>query len=710
MAPPAPPRLLAAACAAVVGVSVLAVGGAAAVESIPREGGGILPSQTYAAIVADVDGDGTRELVRLVPWDANPGQLAVEIVAMQGDVPSLRGQWLAERAASVEDYTAGNNPGQEPLLPLSTSDPARLIAWRDGERERVILATMQGDPGSAAIERSCCLTLSWVTFDESGATQVTFIQNTAASGAWIVAADMDADGTDELAVVETPNPAVPNASEIMILRWNGRDFDRMRATAREGLITGPLTVLGDSDGIPGDEVGYVAMPGSFDGVDPTLHRFALVDGRVRVDRTVLPANGTIVPIRGPRGGRLALVSGTGVQLFRWPARAETATLQVTSQRGGEALGVLGAGRSARLLIMRGGAVDLLDVGLSSRQGLPGGEAAAWFAASSLRPYHGELPGGDDLGAAALLFGGRLVLAPEAPSNQAAFREVAVLAGKTPIGLFGDALGWAAVGAGPELPAQRRGGGLVIGASARAAEVAIVPADALLSPEEDGGLVAPSITGGLVDGSQPARPIMLTAGEIRSRIAAPPGSVIQVTSRTETTSSTAGPDGAAEVVLVAERETDENETFTVRLLVSTPAGHGYGAIWEARVLRQPPPLRASAPFASLGFSVSLSGRTAPTATLEVDGSPVPVGADGTFAVAVDGGLFPRPVRLVATDHVGNTREVVLEVVAPLDYRQLPWVPLVVALTVAVAAILYLRVPRPAATGSKHPDEGVLEDIQ
>jgi hypothetical protein len=54
--------------------------------------------------------------------------------------------------------------------------------------------------------------------------------------------------------------------------------------------------------------------------------------------------------------------------------------------------------------------------------------------------------------------------------------------------------------------------------------------------------------------------------------------------------------------------------------------------------------------------------------------------------------------------------VVEVVALLDYRQLPWVPFVVALTLAAGAILYLRVPRPTSTGSAHPDEGVLEDIQ
>jgi hypothetical protein len=710
MPPLATARALLAALAAAAALAGSGVTPAAAVGSVPREGGGVLPGQAQGAIVGDVDGDGVRELVRLVPWDANPGLLALEVVRMVGDVPSIGDQVVVERATSVEDVLVGSNRDEDELLPLRTSDPARLIAWRGGGRERVLLATMQGDPGSAVIERSCCLTLWWVTLDSGGGTELRYIGNTAASGAWIVAADMDADGTDELAVVETPNPASPTAAEIMVLRWNGRAFDRLRTTAREGLISGRLTVLGDSDGRPGEEVGYVAQPGTFDATAPTLHRFALVDGRLRVDRSEVPESGSVVPIAGPRGGRLALVSGGGVHLLRWPAAAAEATVQVSSTRGGEPLGVLGDGASARLLVMRGGAVDLLDVGLRSRQGLPGGAAAAWFAASSLPPYRGELHGGDGSGAPGIVFGGRLIAAPDPPSNQAAFREIAVLAGKVPIGLFGEGLGWAAVGSSHAFQAERRGGGLLVGSSARAGEVAVVPAAALMAPEVDGGLLEPEIAGGLLDATQPARPILITGRGAIARLAAPPDSVIQVTSRNETRASTTLPDGTADVVLVEDIDSDANENFTVRLLVSTPAGHGYGAIWEARVLHQPPGLRASAPFASLAFTVPISGRTNPSALLVVDGTPVAVAPDGTFAADVGAGLLPRPVRLAATDRVGNTTEIVVEVVALLDYRQLPWVPMVVGLTLVAGAVLYLRAPRPGAIGAQHPDEGVLEEIQ
>ena len=710
MALPTSARVL---VAATFAAAVLVGGGGpsvAGVEAIPAEGGALLPDRTHGAIVGDVDGDGVRELVRLVPWNNSPGLLAAEVVTMEGHEPATRGQWLVERAAATDDHVAGNNPDESERLPLSTSEPARLIAWRDGDGERILLGTMQGDPGSAAIERSCCLTLWWVVTDVNGTTQLRYIQNTMASAAWIVAADMDADGTDELVVVETPNPTVPNASEVMVLRWNGRDFDRLRGEARAGLISGPLTVFGDSDGLPGEEAGYVAQPASPGATMPTLHRFGLVEGALRIERTELPASGSVMPVAGPRGGRLALVSPGGVDLLRWPAGATRAAVQATSARGGEPLGVLGSGASTRLLVLRGGAVELLDASLRSRLVLSGGARASRFAGSSLPPYLGELHGGDEAGATAMVFGGRLILAPDAPSNPATFRDIAVLAGKTPIGLFGDAQAWAAVGDGPALPAERRGGGLLVGSSARAGEVAIVPADALLSPEIDGGLLRPDITGGALDGSQPAGPTIVTRGEVRARLAAPPGSVLQVTSRNGERTEGAMSGGTADVVLIPAVEATENETFTVRLLVSTPAGHGYGAVWQARVLHQPPQLRASAPFASLAFSVPISGQTATGAQVVVDGSPVAVAPDGSFLAEVGAGLLPRSVRVAATDRVGNTNEIVVEVVALLDYRQLPWVPVVVVLTLMAGAVLYLRAPRPAAVGAQHPDEGVLEDIQ
>ena len=234
----------------------------------------------------------------------------------------------------------------------------------------------------------------------------------------------------------------------------------------------------------------------------------------------------------------------------------------------------------------------------------------------------------------------------------------------------------------------------------------------MQPELDGALLEPPIQDAVLDDGHPARPILITSAGASARLEAPPGTVIRVSGHPgEPATTTVGPDGMADVVLVPPRQATNDESFAVRLLVSTPSGHGYGASWEVRVLRRSPSISAAAPFAPFSFSVPLSGRTSPSASLLVDGRPVRLGADGSFLTNVSAGLIPRSVKLAATDRVGNTTELVVSVVGVLDYRQLPWIPIVVGLTLLSAGLLYLRVPRPsAARGTTNPDEGVLEEIQ
>jgi hypothetical protein len=400
-----------------------------------------------------------------------------------------------------------------------------------------------------------------------------------------------------------------------------------------------------------------------------------------------------------------------VYLLEWRSGHRGATILASSWRGGQALGVLGRGSDARLLVLRGGAVDLLDENLASRQGLRAGVAASWFTASSWPPYAGELPGGDEPGRPAMIFGGRLFNAPRG-SGVAPFREIAALPGRTPVGLFGPGRGWAAVADGGALPVGRRGGSLVVAAGARAASIAVVRTEILMQPEVDGALLQPRIDGALLDDGHPARPILLTSDGAAARFEAPPGTVTQVRGHPgEPATTTVGPDGVADVVLVPPRQATNDESFAVRLLVSTPSGHGYGASWEVRVVRRSPSISATTPFAPFSFSVPLSGRTSPSASLLVDGEPVRLGADGSFLTNVSAGPIPRTVTLAATDRVGNTTELVVSVVGVLDYRRLPWIPIVIGLTLLSAGLLYLRVPRPsAARGSTDPDEGVLEEIQ
>ena len=706
LAGPMPARALARAVLLASLVAASIASPAAGAQAVPPERADLLEGESFGAMVGDVDGDGVRELVRLVPWSVNPSQKAVEIISIRGGEPRSHGQHLVERAATPDDTFAGNNPAENALMAVGVREPARLIAWRGPDGERVLV----GGIGVNDLPRPCCLTLWWVMLDRSGATELELIQDTMSSSRHVVAVDLDDDGVDELAVVETPDPNFPNDTRVLVLRWNGRDFDRIESRARGALITGPLLALGDTDGLPGDEFGFAALPARFDQVIPSLHRFRLEGDRVVTEHAELPTDGSVIAIQGPDGGRLAVISAVEAYLLAWRGGERDAEILANSFRGGSLLGVLGRGAGARLLVLRGGAVDVLDAGLASRQSVFSGEAASWFAASSLPPYAGELPGGDESGRPVLIFGGQLVSAPDGP-GRAAVRDIAALPGRAPVGLFGPERGWAAVADGEALAIGRRGGSMRAADETRAAAIAVVRIGVLMRPEEDGGLLEPEIGGAILDASVPARPTIHTSAGASARVLAPPGSVTQVSGFPgEPVTTVVGGGGPADVVLVPERDTGEDESFAVRLLLATPAGHGYGAIWEVRVIRRPPGLTASAPLAPLSFTVPLSGRTAPTATLLVDGEPVSLDADGTFVANVDAGPLPRTVRLAATDRLGNTTELGVSVVGMLDYRRLPWIPIVAGLTLAAAALLYLRVPKPSATAATDPDQGVLEEME
>lgn len=684
---------------------------AAAVEAVPDERAFALEvGSSRGAMVGDVDGDGVRELVGLFPWSSNPGQLALHVFGTRGGdgEPASRGEWRLGRAAAPDDTFAGNNPEGAPLLPLSVSDPARLLAIRIDGRERVLVATMQGPTADPGIGRPCCLTLWWVTLDEDGFTELELIQNTAVSAAWIVAADMDADGTDELAVVETPDPVLPAASRVRVLRWTGTDFRMLTATAQEGLISGPLTVLGESDGLPGDEVGYTALPAG-DGFGATLHRIALDGDALRTDRAELSVMGSVVGFPGPDGGLIALVGRDSVEMLRWPAGSNEPVSETARPQGGRLLGVLGTGDQARLLLVRLG-VEAVDWRLRSSRGIPGGVAAARFIASSWPPYGGELPGGDASGRPAFVYNGRLITAAETPATGASADLIAALPGRVPVGFFGERNEWAAVAVGVALPVSRHGGALTV-VGARSAVVHVVSTRTLLEAEADGGLLAPPIEGAILEDADEMQPLLVTSGAVSATIRGPAGREVAIVGEAGVRDESLGPGDDPRVQLVEDDPAaTEDESFTLRLLVVTPAGHGYGATWEVRVLRRPPTLVATSPFAPLSFDVPLSGRTVPTAQLLVDEEPVQVQPDGSFRTDVEAGLLPRTVRLRAIDRVGNVSDLALEVVAVLDYRRLPWIPIVAGLTLLAGAILYLRAPKPSAIGAGDPDEGVLEEIQ
>ncbi|MGH2457023.1 MAG: hypothetical protein ACRDHD_12300, partial [Candidatus Limnocylindria bacterium] len=590
------------------------------------------------------------------------------------------------------------------LVPVSLREPARLLAWRRDGREEVLAVAV----GTDGLPRACCLTIWRVGLAGSGQVELELLGDLQLSAEWIRAVDLDGDGTDEVVLLEPATASRADSRDIRVLRWEGtfRVSPNLNLAARSDPR---LVLLGDSDGLPGDEVGVI--PGRLDARSAELSRLAMAtDGSVTVERTALPFAGDVVPLRGSNGGRLVLASDDdGTALLRWPSGAARAVVERTSARQGRPVMVLGSGTAARLVLDRGaGVVDLLDPTLMARQRVAGGPAASRFRLSSRQPYVGPLPGGLAGADASFIVRGRVV---SVTGGRVDGQPIAALPGMEPVGLFGPEMGWAAIVSGAGVAADRTGGRLAPAEAIAADPIGVVPAGELLAPEVDGGLLAPLLTGAVTTGAQVGREMLLSAGEVSATVAGPRGTRVLVDDGDQGGPAERLIGDAGEVTLAFDGPGDgEAQRFTARLVAISPSGHGYGVLWDVRVRREPPRLRAEAALVSLSFDVEITGSTEPDVALSVDGRTVQAGTDGGFNAAVPAGLLPRTVRLEATDAVGNRATATVEVVAVLDYRRLPWIPIVVVVTVVAAAILYLRAPRPSAVASTSDDVGTVEEIE
>jgi hypothetical protein len=156
--------------------------------------------------------------------------------------------------------------------------------------------------------------------------------------------------------------------------------------------------------------------------------------------------------------------------------------------------------------------------------------------------------------------------------------------------------------------------------------------------------------------------------------------------------------------------EDGRSVVRRIWLVTPAGHFYSGSWMIRVFRAPPNLGIDEVGPLFDLAPVLAGRTLAGSSVTVNGQPVTLSADGSFSVPVDVGILPTEIRVVVTDPVGNQTERLITRVWPLDYRQLPWVPIVVFILLTVAGLLYVYEPdsRPRRR-SPQDEEATFEEI-
>jgi hypothetical protein len=128
-----------------------------------------------------------------------------------------------------------------------------------------------------------------------------------------------------------------------------------------------------------------------------------------------------------------------------------------------------------------------------------------------------------------------------------------------------------------------------------------------------------------------------------------------------------------------------------------------------LLNRPPSLdaRPITPFGSA--SVVISGRTDPATEVLVGGQRAAVEPDGAFRAEVELPPWPTSVEVVAVDRVGNESRLAVSGIGWFDYRDLPWIPLAVALVGLAGVVLYLRVPRVKREPRRADDDAAVEEI-
>ena len=270
--------------------------------------------------------------------------------------------------------------------------------------------------------------------------------------------------------------------------------------------------------------------------------------------------------------------------------------------------------------------------------------------------------------------------------------------------------WFALAGRIGVPTERDGGPLVFTAPSPQTRLTVTESATVLSPEADDGDLQPALNGAVFAPGRPARQVVIARAEFEVIIGAPPDSLAFF----ETSNPSFGSGTRATPAGVATLRVSAKDRVGERAILGAAAGGDSG---RARLRHRLGGANQAQPAEPAGFAVTpllagsatITGRTDPGVRVTVGGLGVPVAPDGSFRTTVGAGIFPSDVDVVATDLVGNTARARLSVVALVDYRELPWIPIVAVLTGLAALFLFLRAPRPRAV-ARASDASSFEEIE
>src|SRR5688500_16160778 len=235
-----------------------------AVPTIADEPGAfMLPeAPTYQAVAADLDDDGADEILRLVRGER--ASILAEAWREDADGWALAG-------SAVQVVPCGPTGDQGAVT--YAGSPARLLVRDAAGRQRVTLVR-QPRFEESDLQVDCCMLLDDLVLRDGSLAMTSVAGASDAAGA-VSALDFEGDGTDELLVTRSLPPLgdISYPTEARVYRWNGTAFDPPTVTELPIGSGDTPFVLGDSDGIPGEEAAIIPSVGAV-----SVHRLSLLEG------------------------------------------------------------------------------------------------------------------------------------------------------------------------------------------------------------------------------------------------------------------------------------------------------------------------------------------------------------------------------------------------------------------------------------------------
>ena len=685
-------------------------------RAIGADGGIILASHVLSSIVADLDGDGSAEIIGVVADPDESSILRVTAWTFRG------GSWVTLGDDAIEHWQAADGRTRTARLGSQT---ASLLAVRDGDERRVLVAVARPyDDGVTS--GSCCLSFGTVRL-AGGRVVFDLTPDDLGSAEGITALDLEADGRDELIVTMSLPPEDddgPYTNVYTLLRQVGDGFAAEPIDVAEDGEVAYFTSAGATDEIPGDDLMFTTDDGQ------TLIRATFGEDGLRVERgqTVNLFDRRMGAwVTGAADGVLVFASDQGIASARWPRGGGIERIRAVPTASFPSAYVVGTGPGARIVLVSGTdfmsensdpGVQVYDLALELELELdvPPRVKELWQAiqhvqsvgteVQNLYPHTGIIPGGLSDGRAGFLGLGHLLAIDEDGSHEV--REAAQLAGGDVMGLVGPESTWLARGSGwngngtwawlggfgfdPQVLAGSR--------------ITVLPFDEILAAAGDVTLDA-SLDGAALVESPDGPRVFAAEDGFRATVSGDPGTVVVSAIGTR---ASAEEIEEGQLTVTIDPGGRGGREYDVGIFTISPGGITRTATWDLTILTEPPEVTASASFELFDGKAKVVGQVTPHTTVTVDGRTVTANSVGEFRTMVDASLWPRDVVVVATDPLGNQQVRHVEAVGFVDIRALPWIPIFVVLTIGAGVVLFLRVPTVRPEERLRPDgDGLLEEL-